>query len=498
VTELGTIASSSTRAAGGSISGSCVQLSPDPSRRAKRLAATAAYVVLGAALLWSRLYQLGHSFWGDEILMVERFVRPGLREIVTGAGLSHQLMAILCWVAENTVGESEIAYRLFSAVPFVVGVVFVAAWLHLRMGALSGILYLFLATVSPLLLDISRQARGYGLAFCAVSVMVVAAIEALRTGRLWAVGVMWGAGVVGAWTLPQVGTAVIATAAVLLLDRRTRVAAAIGIGVTLAAAVAWYIPHWDALRAISEFPDGVQIGFPWVVTAPIDQILLPGLLWIDGTALVAGVIWIPLIAVVVFVGARSPFVQEPRAALVLVAGPVATVVALWIVDSYVIPRYLSYLLAPLFILLATGAAETLRGLGTRRAVVGPVICLVVIGLLAARFAVLAPDVVALPREANRDAADVIRRGPPGTPVLGYLRNPGNVAFYLGRPIEDLAADDVAARVCGAKRPVFYVEQLYAKDPVTISCLNRTGVQHDRFQQYARGGETNVWLVPPAR
>jgi hypothetical protein len=179
----------------------------------------------------------------------------------------------------------------------------------------------------------------------------------------------------------------------------------------------------------------------------------------------------------------------------LIAGPVATVVVLWIANSYVIPRYLSYLLAPLFILLATGAAATLQGLGKRRAVVGPVICLVAIGLLAARFVVLAPDVVGLPREANRDAADVIRRGPPGTPVLGYLRNPGNVVFYLGRPIRDLATDEVVARVCDARRPVFYVEQLFAKEPVSIPCLSRAGVRHDRFRQYARGGETNVWFVP---
>jgi hypothetical protein len=430
--------------------------------------------------------------------MVERFVRPGLREILTGGGLTHQLMAILCWVAEHTVGESEIAYRLLSAVPFVAGVVFVAAWLHIRMGALSGTLYLFLATVSPLLLDITRQARGYGLAYCAVSVMVVAAIEALRTGRLWLVGAMWAAGLVGAWTLPQVGIAVIATAAVLLLDERTRLPSAIGIGVTLAAAAAWYVPHWEAVRAISDFPDGVQIGFPWVVTAPIDQIVLPGLLWIDGTALVAGLIWLPLVAVVAFVAARSPFVREGRTAMVLIAGPAATVIVLWIVNSYVIPRYLSYLLAPLFVLLATGAAATLRGLRTRRATLGPLVCLVVIGLLAARFVVLAPDVVGLPREANRDAADVIKRGPPGTPVVGYLRNPQNVVFYLGRPIQDLAADGVVARVCRAKRPVFYVEQLFAKDPIAVPCLNRAGVQHDRFRQYARGGETNVWLVPPAR
>ena len=59
----------------------------------------------------------------------------------------------------------------------------VTAWLHSRVDALSGVLFLFLATVSPLLLDITRQARGYGLAFLAMSILVVAALEAARDGR---------------------------------------------------------------------------------------------------------------------------------------------------------------------------------------------------------------------------------------------------------------------------------------------------------------------------
>jgi hypothetical protein len=309
---------------------------------------------------------------------------------------------------------------------------------------------------------------------------------------------MWLAGLVGVWTLPQVGIAVLATAVVLLFDRRTRVPAAIGIGLSFTAIAAWYIPHRGAVEAIARYPDGLQIGFPWVVTAPIDQVLLPGLLWIDGTALVAGVIWLPLVVLAAIIGAASPFLREWRTALVLLAGPAATVVVLWIQEAYVIPRYLSYLLAPLFVVLATGAASVLAEARRRRAVVRPAICVTAIGLLAARFVVLAPDVVGLPREANRDAAAVIDRGPPGTPVLGYLRKPENVVFYLGRPVEDLMPGDVAERVCGARRPVFYVEQLYAKEPVSVPCLSRPGVRHNRFRQYARGGETNVWLVPPSR
>jgi len=50
------------------------------------------------------------------------------------------------------------------------------------------------------------------------------------------------------------------------------------------------------VQGAAGIPDGVQIGFPWVVTAPIDQVLLPALIWIDGTALEAGPIWLPAVA----------------------------------------------------------------------------------------------------------------------------------------------------------------------------------------------------------
>ncbi len=127
-----------------------------------RAAPIAAYSILGLALVASRTVGLDHSFWTDEIMAVEDFIREGPRTILSGPNLSHELFGILAWLTSSLVGESEIALRLLSVVPFVGGVVLVTAWLHMRFGPLAGVLFLFLATVSPLLLDITRQARGYG------------------------------------------------------------------------------------------------------------------------------------------------------------------------------------------------------------------------------------------------------------------------------------------------------------------------------------------------
>ncbi len=464
---------------------------PEP----RRAGWIAAYGVLGAALLWSRLLHLGHSFWTDEILMVDTYVRAGPRYILTGPDLSHELLALANWLTSTAFGESEIAFRLWSVIPFIAGVALVTAWLHRRVDVLSALLFLFLATVSPLLLDVTRQARGYGPAFCAVCVLVVADLEAGRTSRRAVVVAMCVAGVLGTWTLPQVGIAFVAVGAALLAAREIRRDVLVGMTLSIAAIVVWYSPHLGAVRGSAQIADGTHFDLPWVVTSPIDQILLPALIWIDGTLILPGVVWLPLVLASLVVMAWSPLLRNRVSALVLYSGPVVTVVTLWIANAYVIPRYLSYLLVPLLVLTATGAATAIRRGRELRAAATALVCLVVVGLMTVRFFVLAPDVVALPREANRDAADVIGEQDPATKVFAYMRNPQNVEFYLGRPVVDLETEQVVSTVCSQPAPVFYVMQPFSVEDIDVPWLRRPGVEHRRFAQYARGDEMNVWLVP---
>ncbi|HEX2427021.1 MAG TPA: hypothetical protein VHI53_03790, partial [Gaiellaceae bacterium] len=96
-------------------------------------------------------------------------VRGGPHAILAGPYIpnNHELFSFLGWATTSVLGESAVALRLWSVVPFLLGVAVVTVWLHRRVGALSAVLFLFLATMSPLLLDITRMARGYGLAFLA-------------------------------------------------------------------------------------------------------------------------------------------------------------------------------------------------------------------------------------------------------------------------------------------------------------------------------------------
>ena len=465
--------------------------------RAQRVAATSAYGLLAVTLVSTRLIGLDSSFWHDEVVAVVEFIRAGPGEILAGPDLSHELFGILAWATSSVVGESEIAFRLWSVVPFLLGVAVVTAWLHARLGALAGILFLFLATASPMLLDISRQARGYGLAFLAMGVLLVAALEANRTARGWLIVAFCVAGIVGTWTLPQFGVALVATGAVLITDPRLRLRAALGVGVSLLAIAAWYAPHIGEVRGASRIEDGVQIGTLELLVAPFHHVLIPALLWIDGTVVVASIVWLPLVLLAAVVIASSPLLRDRWPAAILCSGVVVTLTVLWLAQAYVIPRYVSFLLVPMFMLLASGMAAILGRLGTRPQIGRTLACATLLGLVAFTFLSVVPELLRYPREAPRDTARFIEgETPTTTPVLVYVRNPEGLDYYLDRPFRQLDSTTVDVRVCESDEPVAFVMQPFGIPDVAISCLDRAGTRHYRARQYARGEEMNVWLVQP--
>ncbi len=98
----------------------------------------------------------------------------------------------------------------------------------------------------------------------------------------------------------------------------------------------------------------------------------------------------------------------------------------------------------------------------------------------------------------RDAADAVNtEGGPTTPVFTRLSLPRGFVFYLRTdPSTRSGRSNPAARVCGSPVEVAYVMQPFSLRPVDIPCLARPGVRHLRFRQYTRGGEIDVWFVPP--
>jgi hypothetical protein len=460
----------------------------------------AAYALFGSLLAWSRLAGLDNGgYCCDEIRTVVDSVRTGPTTILTGAYTpnNHELFSLLGWATSSVVGESEVALRLGAAIPFIVGVVVVTAWLHVRVGPLAAVLFLAFATVSPLLLDISRLARGYGLAFLAMSVMTVAALEAIRSGRTWAVATFWAAGVLGTWTLPHFAIAFAATAVVLLTCPDLRARCLVGGVLSLLAVVIWYAPHFDDIATSSSQEYGNPIPTAWLLTAPFDQILLPAFTSLDETlvnpslaTLVAGAAFAILVA-------SSPMLRQRESALVLCAGVVTTVIAFWITGTHVVPRFLSFLLVPLLILMATGCASILERLFTKPARVRTAVLLVVLAVVAVTSAPLLASVPLERRDSLREAAALIRdQAPISARVYAYMPYSADLAFHLGRPVHRVSRSADTAVVCQERTTTVLVAQPWFWPPTTVpSCATRRGTRHYRFEQYARGKATDVWIIP---
>jgi hypothetical protein len=171
----------------------------------------------------------------------------------------------------------------------------------------------------------------------------------------------------------------------------------------------------------------------------------------------------------------------------------------WATRLYLHSRFVSFLLVPLLILLSSGTARVLAGIGARRSGVRVAVALATLVLVAVMSAFSVARMTRLPREAHKDAAAVIQdRASPAVPVFAYTWQPMDLAFYLDAPVHALRASEVASTVCDSRQAVVLVVQLFAIQPVEVPCLRRVGVRHYRFQQYRRGDEINVWFVPPRR
>jgi hypothetical protein len=148
-------------------------------------------------------------------------------------------------------------------------------------------------------------------------------------------------------------------------------------------------------------------------------------------------------------------------------------------------------------LLASGMAAILDRVRRREAIARAVLCVAVLAALTANFVNVAPNLVRLPKEAMRDAADAVNtEGGSTTPVFTRLHLPAAFVFYLHRPVSPLQPATAAACVCESMVEVAYVVQPFLLRRVVVPCLARSGVRHLRFRQYTRGGEIDVWLVPP--
>jgi hypothetical protein len=459
----------------------------------------ASYAVIASALIWSRFAAIGTSFWHDEIFTVQHFIDPGPRAIFGAYDSNdHILFSLLGWLTVHRTGFGESAYRLWAIVPFIAGVASVTYWLHTRANAVVAVVFAFLCTTSTLLFTLSIEARGYGLAFFAMSIMTIAAYEASTRRSRRSLTILATAGVIGCWTIPTFILPLIGLSLVLLSKRALRRPLTGRLVVAFAAIGCWYAVPARSLLSSRGQQFGVTLPWHAPLTGAANTLGAAFFLSVKANELLPALLTLPiLIFGIIRMSRELPAFVSTSASPVL-----STFTALTISRFYVEERFLSFLLVPIFIIaafgvwaLATSQPRHHWTLFASRAGAGCVALFLFSAVLSSQF-------TRMPREANREAARAVSRALTASqrPVVMNTEHPADIRYYLTRlsprVVPARRLEQVLCSQSTATTGVIFVQQPYGVRRVDASCLARRGAILHMFHQWDRGLGISVWVLPP--
>ncbi|MBA3421578.1 MAG: hypothetical protein H0U12_06740 [Thermoleophilaceae bacterium] len=506
-------------------------------------------VVLAALLFWTRLVGLDESLWWDEIYAVVTAINVGPSGIWFGTYQpnNHVLFNLLTWATAVMLGPSEPVYRVWSVLPALGAAALLTAWAWRRLGRLTAVFVLFLVTTAPIYVDLTRQARGYGLMALAAVGLLVTADRLIAAGskddaglarpiggeraqrRRW---VAYGAaGMLGLYT--HVGFVFgFLTQTLVLLLRRSLLRAAI---VTVVAAgilcLAFYAPLLGQMASNLSYnyggkprtEDKKQAHAPgpgqgnkearppleWHSTvtgaaslaAPVVEVVARGkydesctvrcysgkrLLLVLPVLLAAGI------------GGWSLWRFGRRWLLALLAiPPTATFFVLTVPQGFVANRFVSFTLVHILVLMAIGLSAALAwawSFQRARPVVAP------LGLLLALFALFQFTVAAMrwikiPKEDMKRAAAIVEQSG-ARPIVTNSKYLLGWRYYLKpEDVTRLAPARLESMFCNENGGFGFIDHPLMTQMVNTSCLAGRGTRI-RVPQRSRGKHIDVWLVPP--
>jgi hypothetical protein len=462
-----------------------------------------AAALVGGALIVTRSLRLGDSLTNDEAYTLIHYARTGPRGFLAGAYVpnNHVLFSALTWLDIELFGaNSEVEYRLWGIVPGVASVAVVAGWMWWRLTPWSAVGFMFFVLVSPLHGTLAWQARGYGLGFLSSALMLVSAAELARGTadheRRWLV-VFASAGAVGILTLPILVLAFIGCAVVLVSIRRLR-RSLIGVVVLVGAtSLVAYSGLWRQVLDSRHQRFGRPLPWHGAGTTKVEHLLLPTGRLID-PGIPAWVVdlgfWALALAGTAWLVQRTSM----RVVLVVWAPYVLTAVVITAARVYVEPRFISYLLFGVLVLVVCGIASVLDRVrvvpaGRVVAIAGVLVGAVVV---SRNYQRLVRHEVALPIEDYRSVAAIVD----GAGVERVVVNSDvHVGFeeYLGvgRVIFP-TSNDMDRSVCASTRPVAYVEYTIYAAPVHLTCTEAPGVVTIEIAQQNGWPDRpmRVWLI----
>jgi hypothetical protein len=369
---------------------------------------------------------------------------------------------------------------------------------------------------------LSRQARGYGIAFLAAAMMVAGGGLAISTGRRRHLVVFGAAGLLGMLTLPIFVVPFCVAAAALLLERRLWVPTIATMAVVGVIALAYLHSILSSILTASHQQFGAVLPDDAFARGWVDDLLAPSWRYlIPGADDAAGRshVWASVATyLVAALGMRRLWVRKDRSVAVLLGAPVVvTYLVVTLLGLWTVPRFTSFLLVPALAVMALGIVEgfdlvTTVAMARRPGWVGVVVpraallgAAVVAGVTVVRFVNFAELTDATPYENYKDAAAVADAAP-GRVVLSNREVWGTIGlnYYLRKQLVLLDPDQLRQLFCQGSPPMVYLEY-YAAARADTSCLHARGATlvsaaQDRVPLQVRGMEglgpsMDVWILP---
>jgi hypothetical protein len=449
-------------------------------------------------LLWSRFGSMGQSLWNDEAYSAVYFIRSGPPKILTRyIPNNHLLFNLLAWATARRFGESEIAYRFWGVAPACAAVVLVAMWLWNEQEATVAIAFSLLATMNLLLLELGREARGYGLTFLAQAGLLVVGQHALARRRGSLLLPYAAFGLLGTLTLPVFGLTFAAGACVLACERSLRRWVVVMLLVSAAVIGVFYGGIASQLFASSAQEFGERL--PWYapVAAPIRHFVLRTAMVLFAPTADASIVE-SLLALLVVLGCRRLWRQRKvQLAALLLVPIVASYACLAALRVFVEARFLSFLAINVTVLLALGVAECLWLVRRPRWLE-----VIAAGAMAAacvppleRFVDVVRSTHALPRENFRDAAAIVRASGLSRVVTNSAR-PVGLFYYLPGVVRVEDPDQLEKDFCTASDGIAFIEHPFEAPTADVGCLERRGAVRERVLQREREEHIDVWMLYP--
>ena len=458
-------------------------------------------------LLWSRLAGLDLAFWHDEVFTVTRYVDAGPRGIFFGDYVpnNHVLFSLLTWATTSLVGSSEVAFRAWSVVPALVATGWLTWWLCRWRGPVTGTVALLLMTLSPVLLQVSREARGYGLVLLAMVGVINQAHSAIENPRGTAIWRFVAFGVLGVLTLPVFVLPFAFCALPLLSEPRLRRRLLVGLSLSAVIALVWYTPMLADIVEHSGQRFGRPVTWHAAVTLsmgqlvfPLARLLMPGtpdiLLTNPPDPVGALFVWHAVAWSAIGVGGRDLWRSKEKTFLfVLVAPVVGTFASLALIGAWAADRHISYLSVPLFVLMALGAGGLVR---MTQGKVKSVLLVSIAGVAiwsVVSFYPVADNLIRVPHEAFQDVAKAVNERAPQAVVSNSVR-PEGLRYYLAVPLETMSADSLEELFCGPTTGYVFIDHPFKAPVVDTQCLEGKGAERARFEQRGRGERIDAWFV----